>query len=134
MKSKILIFMVFLMVFTTSFSTCKKENDIPIEKVCDVENPLKDLPWLKEIVDRLIEEDKTSFFKPHARIFQCNYIEGTGFLLEMNVASPDGGYYFRNCEGEHLCFVGGVAGFSCKEFDIDFKNIKLIYEINSINF
>ena len=47
-------------------------------KACNGNNSLADLPsWLKEIVDRAIEDG----FGWHSRIYQCTYKDGTGFLI-----------------------------------------------------
>jgi hypothetical protein len=104
------------------------DNDPP-QKVCNVDNPLTDLPWLKEIIDGF-EKDAGAGYKGHARIYQCNYKNGVGFLLEMCVGCPDAGYWLRSCEGESLCIIGGFAGDRCTEFDVDFENKKLIWEKN----
>ena len=98
-------------------------------KICNVDNPLTDLPWLKEIIDEFEKNAATLGYNPHARIYQCTYKDGIGFLLEMCVGCPDTGYSFRNCEGEILCEGGGLSGEdSCPELNIDYENKKLIWE------
>jgi hypothetical protein len=96
----------------------------------EVENPLTDLPWLKEIIDG-IEKDAEAGYKQHARIYQCTYINGTGFLLELCVGCPDSGYWLKSYEGESLCIMYGLAGDPCQELNVDFENKKLIWEINN---
>jgi len=108
---------------------CKKDAPKNITG-CNVDNPLTDLPWLKEIIDGL-EKDSESGYKHHARIYQCYYKDGIGFLLELCVGCPDFGYWLKNCEGESLCVIGGIAGDTCSEFDIDFENVILLWEINN---
>ena len=98
----------------------------------DIKNPLPDLPWLKEIIDGF-EKDAEAGYKQHARIYQCSYRDGIGFLLELCVNCPDFGYWLKSCEGESLCVMWGIAGDSCTEFDVDFKNKELIWEINNQN-
>jgi len=90
---------------------------------CEFENPLSDLPWLKAIIDNFEDEAETLGYNPHARIYQCSYNAGTGFLLEMCVGCPGEGYNFRNCEGAVLCSEG-----NCSELNIDFETKKLIWE------
>ena len=111
----------------------KGEVEIPnVIEDCKFDNPLTDLPWLKELVERA-EKNAESGFMRHARIYQCAYESGIGFLLEMCVGCPDAGYSFRNCKGEVLCGGGGYSGEdNCSEFNIDFENRKLIWEINLI--
>ena len=101
-------------------------------EACNVKNPLTDLPWLKEMVDG-VEKDVEAGYKHHARIYQCAYKNGIGFLLEVCVDCPDAGYSFRNCEGVVLCGGGGITGEdNCPEFDIDFENKELIWELKKI--
>jgi len=104
---------------------------------CAFENPLTDLLWLKKIIDEYEADAAWAITQgrqpPHARIYQCTYKDGIGFLLEMCVGCPDFGYKFLNCEGVNLCSVGGLADnpVSCDGFDIDFDNKTLIWERNS---
>ena len=104
-----------------------EESKIPT-KTCEFENPLTDLSWLKEIVDDFENDAATLGYNPHARIYQCTYKNGIGFLLEMCVGCPDYGYWFRSCEGESLCVLEGHSGDPCSEFEIDFENKQLIWE------
>jgi hypothetical protein len=101
-----------------------------LNESCEFENPLTDLPWLKEIVDEL-EKDAEAGYKQHARIYQCCYKEGIGFLFELCVDCPDFGYWLKNCEGESLCVMWGHAGDPGTEFGVDFENKELIWEINN---
>jgi len=120
MKMKSLQFacIAVLCVIILSFSGCKK----PPTQTCDFDNPLTDLQWLKDLTAG--HENSVE-----ARIYQCSYTDGIGFLLEMCVGCPDFGYSFRNCEGEVLCYGGGLSGEdSCPEFEIDTQNKKLIWE------
>jgi hypothetical protein len=98
--------------------------------ICNVDNPLIDLPWLKQIVDNT--ETEATNNKVHVRIYQCAYKDGTGFLLEPCVGCPDMGYSLYDCEGNHLCVMWGFANNQCKEFEVDFDNKKLIWELNNL--
>ena len=118
MKTKLIISIVLVMCLCS----CEKR------KVCNVEDPLTELPWLKKVID-IFEEDAVWFgANPQAKIYQCKYKDGTGFLLEMCVGCPDAGYSFVNCEGKGLCGGGGFAGGdNCSKFKIKDKNKKLIW-------
>ena len=84
---------------------------IPV-KVCDVDNPLTDLPWLEK-------ETRAGYCK----IYQCVYNDTVGFLL---IASPPFmAYRLKNCEGETVCMNGYISG--CKDVGIDFDSRKLIW-------
>jgi len=96
----------------------------------NIDDPLNDLPWLKEIVDGFESDAEILGYNPRARIYQCAYKKGTGFLLEMCVECPDAGYSFRDIKGIVLCGGGGLSGKdNCSGFKIDFENKKLIWEM-----
>jgi hypothetical protein len=111
-----------LLMLAGGFSACEKNK----EKVCNVKNPLTDLPWLKAKVEELtlLYQETPS----DVAIYQCRYGKGQmGFLVDLgNIAS------FYNCEGEVLCATGGVAGVTCPdELNIGFDNRKLIWQIDN---
>ena len=121
----------FLLLSMCLMGAACKENEEK-GKTPDFENPLTDLPWLKGIVDEFEKDAEAMGYNSHARIYQCAYRDGIGFLLEMCVDCPDAGYSFRSCEGVVLCGGGGHSGEdNCSEFDIDIENKKLIWEINN---
>ena len=128
MKKNILIFAAFVLISVGGFSACEEKEGTLKEQVCDVNNPLIDLPWLKKIVD---DFENAEEYRQHARIYQCAYKDGIGFLLELCVGCPDHGYLLTSCTGESLCTLWGIAGNPCKDFDIDFENKELIWEINN---
>jgi len=110
-------FNALLLIMIAGLSSCQKE------KACNVENPLTDLPWLKEII-REVENDSHAVLCNHVRIYQCAYSDGIGFML--NRECPDIPYSFLNCEGVILCSGGGFTGEdNCAELKI--KKPKLIY-------
>ena len=120
----------FVVVTLFVASGCDKSETPPI--TCIVDNPVTDLPWLKEIVDGFEYDAVTLGYNPQARIYQCTYKDGIGFLLEMCVGCPDAGYSFRNCEGVILCGGGGHSGEdNCSEWNINSENKKLIWEMEN---
>jgi hypothetical protein len=91
--------------------------------VCDVENPLTDLPWLKEIIDNF---GNKAALEP-AMIYLCTYRDGIGFLLSLDIYHSDPFVDLVNCDGEILCQLFGLGGELCEEYEIDFKTWKLIW-------
>ena len=134
MKTNLLKFISLWLIIIGSLSSCHEkeaEEEFPEEETCNFDNPLADLPWLKEIVDEFEKEANALCYNPHARIYQCAYKDGIGFLIEMCVGCLDAGYSFRNCEGVVLCENSGLSGEdNCSELNIDFENRKLVWEIN----
>ena len=121
MKKKRMVLMLLILAGFT-LSSCEKNKE------CNVDNPLTALTWLKEIVDTF--EINAVWFgtNPQAKIYQCRYKDGTGFLLEMCAGCPDAVYSFLNCEGVVLCSGGGFDGKDdCLNFKIKEKNKKLIW-------
>ena len=90
------------------------------EEPCDFNNPLTDLPWLKEIVDAA-EAGATEYL----RIYQCDYRDGIGFLMELFSEASEFEYSFRNCKGVVLCEDEGIA---CPKLNINFENKELMWE------
>jgi hypothetical protein len=123
-----------LMLTMMGVGGCEKKEPTtePTENVCDIENPLTDLDWLRNIVNN-IEENHNAGFLPNARIYQCTYdSDKTGFLIEPCADCPDAGYGFWSCKGELLCGGGNESGEdTCGEFNIDFANKVLIYELQN---
>jgi hypothetical protein len=85
-------------------------------KICDVDNPLTDLPWLKEIVDNAL----------FGRIYQCTYEDTVGFFFFFYKFST---YSLKNCEGITVCYVRDIGGShgGCSGANIDFNSRKLIW-------
>ena len=108
-----------LLIFAGIIACGKKDCQC---KVCDVENPLTDLPWLKAKVDEIKLQFKNTPVR--VAIYQCKYgDEQAGFWEDRDNVS-----FFYNCEGETLCIMGGDAGETCSELNIVSK--KLIWKIN----
>ena len=110
---------------------CKGNSDPP-ELACNVDNPLTDLPWLKDIIDGF-EKEAEEGYVPSAKVYQCTYKDGAGFLIEPCVECLSSGYIFTNCEGTTLCEMKELDEYPCPELNINFKNKKLIWAINDID-
>ena len=90
------------------FATCEK-----VGKVCQVSDPLTELPWLASMkgeenisISKAILKDK----KKGKRI--------EGFVIEPNKPYDDAMIIYYNCSGEEICFDGGVVGFICKDYEV----------------
>ena len=93
---------------------CDKAETPPT--VCNFDNPLTDLPWLKEKTDEfnLLTQENQSL---SIAIFKCNYgDEETGFLVDEGNAKP-----FYNCNGKLLCTMDVDAEKTCSELYITCK-------------
>jgi hypothetical protein len=112
MKTHFLKLMAFVLILIPILSSCEKEL------VCGVKNPVKELSWLKEIIDNNSHDTK---------IYQCTYKYGTGFLVDPCASCMDAGFTFFNCDGVIVCEGNGMTGQNnCAELNISEKR-KLIY-------
>ena len=121
------------------FSSCEtketqKEAVEEEKKACYeyIDDQLPDLPWLKEIMGNYKKRIETGYLD-HIRIYQCIYKNGIGFLLYYCVECLDVGASLINYEGKTLCFVdnGWYIDPRAKEFNIDYTNTRLIWDIQS---
>ncbi|MCL2073227.1 MAG: hypothetical protein FWH18_04865 [Marinilabiliaceae bacterium] len=103
-----------------------------INGLCEFDNPLEDLRWLKKIVEEFTEYSN-SIDKGHFKIYQCSYIEESrervGFVITpICVDCPDDTAMLYRCTGFKLCSMGDIIG-TCDEFNI--TNKILLWEINN---
>lgn len=99
--------------------------------VCNFDNPLEDLQWLKNQVEEFIVYSDTSVRKRSFEIYQCAYTdrdgEKTGFIITPPIYSlRDDDSLVYDCRGNRVCWLS-MAG-SCDDFYI--TNKKLIWKIN----
>jgi len=130
-----------LLIIAGSISACKEKSDCPCttlknvtkEKVCDIDNPLTDLPWLKEYIDGR-EYDKKVFKQKEQKspyqvsIYLCSYKDGIGFLIDQSRISslyP----YLKDCKGRYITHGEQNIQYICEEWGIDYENKQLIFEI-----
>ena len=113
-------------------SSPNEQQEVPVV-VCEFENPLTDLPWLKKMIAEIESDEREpghfSWFGDRVEIYQCAYKGGIGFLINPCVEGCyDTGLWLMNCEGERLCILWGFAGDPCAEFEIDHESKILIWE------
>jgi len=107
MTKQNLTLIVLLLILTNFFASCKpesksEETHTPNISVCGVEDPLTDLPWLKDIITEL-EGYVSQGYPVSYRIYQCIYKDGIGFLLDNLELIYDKAIPLINCEGRLLC-------------------------------
>jgi hypothetical protein len=101
----------FLLLLLAVFS-CNDRNEV--SRVCEIENPLEELAFLKEAknnIDRIDCAGKSS-------IIQYTYNSETVFLVNICDQIADGQISVYNCYGEVVCTFGDIAGLNtCPDFD-----------------
>ncbi len=123
MKTKILkltLLLVLVPLLTVVVASCKDQEK---NKVCNVKNPLTDLPWLKELVN-----DKNQSPGIYVNIFQCDYNNGhDGFLIEPCVNCDDYILQLYSCNGTILFNLTGTLEIEAFYQELDIKSKKLIW-------
>lgn len=84
--------------------------------ICNVDNPLEDLPWLKDIVYSI----QLSMRPAGSQIIQYTYKGDYVFWVDMCYQCADGLIEVYNCAGEVICEFGGVDGWNtCPDFETE---------------
>jgi hypothetical protein len=111
-------------VLIVILSACNKDDE-DSSNVCDIENPLEDLTWLKDI-KRTFDLNQSP---QREQIIQYRYHGDDVFLIDACFQCPDAITYVRDCEGEIICEFGGIAGMNtCPDFDQDATNEIILYD------
>jgi len=91
-----------LLMLVGGLASCNEKNTNNYKKVCNVKNPLADLPWLREFI-----EIGGPFPGMLVNIYQCTYNDGAvGFLINPAFNSFYPIIELYNCEGELLDYAG----------------------------
>ena len=120
-----------LLMLAGGFYSCQKNKN----NVCNVKNPLTDLPWLKELANSMNDTKYTG-----GSITQCTYGDGKdGFVIVPCVKCQVYNFYLYSCDGTVLDDYLTVALENQDSdihptilFDIkwNIQNEKIIFEIN----
>ena len=106
---------VILISIAVLFISCEK-----VGKVCRVSDPLTELPWLAEQINR-IETDSINVEISKVilkDIKDKKKIDAIGIYYIFNPSSYYGIRSYSNCFGEGICTIGGVAGNQCKDYKV----------------
>jgi hypothetical protein len=91
------VFYLLLFVLCTA-SACNNEDSSPRQTPCSVNNPARDLPWLKEKVGALRAQDSS-----YEYIQQATYRGQTVFVFENCCPHCNTIVPVYNCRGELIC-------------------------------
>ena len=110
-----------------SISSCEKGEGEKREKSndchCQVENPLIELAWLREKAS-LLENSVDP-----AAIYSCKYqINKDGYFIDGCIQCPDYQQELYDCDGNLLCYIGGITGTIDTIYNIDYNSFQLIYQ------
>ena len=115
-----------LLFFTSLLISCNNlEENIA---TCNVENPLEDIAWLKELKDGFEQSASAS----KKKITQYTYNNKTVFLVNICVNCSDNLTTLYNCEGDKICEFGGIAGLNtCPDFEKNAKDENVLWKNNN---
>ncbi len=114
MKAKYRIFNLILILIVISCTDKKKDVTLnPTESICFTNNPLEDLPWLKEI-KTFIELNENA---AGGEIIAYKYNGEDVFLVDDCYNCADKMVLIYDCSGQIICKFGGIAGINtCPDF------------------
>ena len=118
LKKAVLLFSFAVLVF----SSCDENNTVT--EVCNLENPLENLTFLKDAkdaIDRIDCGGKSS-------ITQFRY--NSEIVFEINICSgiTDGETQIYNCAGDVICAFGGISGQNtCPDFEKNTTDKVVLY-------
>jgi hypothetical protein len=93
--------------------------------VCNTNNPLEELVWLKEIKTGF--EQSASVSKK--KIIQYTYQNKSVFLIDICNDCADNLTAVYNCNGTLICEFGGIAGINtCPDFDKNVTNKIILWK------
>ncbi len=84
-----------------------KSDDVNLNNICNVENPVEDLAWLKEIITDIEQSSQSDEFY----ISQAVYEGKTVFIVGNCCASCNTVFPVYNCEGEYINILGCTDEF-----------------------
>ncbi len=114
MKRILLVISVFIVASVLPYS-CETFESANMQ-VCDVENPLEDLPWLKDIKLAI----QLNMSPAGSQIIQYSYKGEYVFWVDVCFQCPDGVIAVYNCAGEVICEFGGIDGRNtCIDFETE---------------
>lgn len=124
MKTTFLKCMLFFFAITFIATACKKDDQPEEATICDIDNPLETLQWLKEIRDGF---DMQANPLPK-RITQYFYQGECVFLIDGCVGCDDNLTTVYNVDQDVICEFGGIAGVdTCPDFDTEATGELILY-------
>jgi len=110
-----LVFTIIIML--VAFDSCNNEsiemNPVAGKSYCQTENPLEEIPWLKQMKQSFEMSAKPA----GAQIIAYRHEGNDVFLINNCVNCADEMWQVYNCNGEVICQFGGIAGLnSCPDF------------------
>ena len=110
-------FLIISLILLLSFSCEKNDNNEKL--ICGVKNPLEELEWLKELVQKA-ETDTTGHYK--GTIYLEKVGDEDAFFVEMSMGSGGIAGALYNCDGTQIK-IDGQTVLPPKRDSIIYRNI-----------
>lgn len=121
LKNRILLFLITIICKVLLISACSNSEE---NTICNVENPLENLSFLKEAKDNIDRIDCGG----KSSITQYTYNNNTVFEVIICDQITNGQTLIYNCSGDTICIFGGIAGVNtCPDFNNNKTNKKQLY-------
>lgn len=113
MQTIVITIIVMLITFDGCDKADNEMNTAGSGTFCRTENPLEDLPWLRQIKQSFEMSAKPA----GAQIIGYRYQGDDVFLISGCVGCADEMQEVYDCEGKVICRFGGIAGLNtCPDF------------------
>ncbi|MCW3787629.1 hypothetical protein [Plebeiibacterium sediminum] len=113
MKRLISFWGLLALIISVTFNSCDKADDNDKVDICDVSNPAEDIPWLKNAIDDVKEDEYAYYVK-------AVYNGATVFYYGNCNPVVDYISIVQNCDGDNLGFTN--------EFYDDLTDISVIWK------
>lgn len=91
---------------------------------CGSDNPIEEIPWLKEIKQDLEMSEKPSGFQ----IIRYKYKGEFVFYVDACYGCPDDLKTVYDCDGNIICEFGGFAGINtCPDFEAEASDSTMLF-------
>lgn len=122
---RIISIILFITLTTIIQYSCEDQLELSNDQACNVDNPLEDLPWLKEM--KLTIQLRMS--PAGAQIIQYTYQGDYVFWVDLCYQCADGLIEVYNCTGEVICEFGGIDGRNtCPDFETEATDSTMLFQ------
>lgn len=123
MKKYIFITLSLAFLLVVPYS-CDKALETVNMQVCNVDNPLEDIEWLKDIKLSI----QLSMRASGSQIIQYTYKGEPVFWVDLCYMCPDNLIQVYNCGGEVICEFGGIDGKNtCVDFETEASDSTMLF-------
>ena len=116
--------LIYIPILIFLIISCEKNNDLTNQSACNIETPLEDIVWLKDLKNTFDQNMSPQINK----ITQYDYKDQCIFLVENCIGCADAMTIGYDYNQNVICQFGGIAGLNtCPDFDSLATNMQILY-------